>query len=206
MNRRYLATLILCCCGASCASVKSDVYELATLLEGSFDSHYENSDLPASERMIDSRIRLDIPRLGEFVFYQQINQKAGLDVYRQRILVLVNTDSGIQQHAYKLTQPDRFIGAVSQDFASLTDDDLDLFMPDGCELTWTRTASGFRGYVDPKQCVIISSRTGKPRRIESETILTAELEALAERGFDADSGKLLFGSAPGEMLTLRRRP
>ena len=81
---------------------------------------------------------------------------------------------------------------------------LEVFMPDGCEQVWTRTAEGFRGYVDPTRCEITSSRTGKQRQIESENLLTQDSISLVERGYDPETGEQLFGSPQGESLLLGR--
>jgi hypothetical protein len=182
----------------------SEIGELASLLEGRFENLA--TDTKPDDRMVDERVRLDAPLLGEFVFYQQIRHKEGLEVYRQRVLVLeVSADSGrIEQNAYSLKQPEWYVDADANAFASLSKDGLNDFMSDGCEMVWSRSDDGFRGHVDPEKCVITSSRTGKPRRIEAEALLAPTTLSLAERGFDADSREQLFGTATGEYLLLRR--
>ena len=179
--------------------------ELAGLMHGKFDTHALQPDLADEDRLVDERIRIDAPQLGDYVFYQQINQSDNLEVYRQRILVLSISDSGaIEQQAYAINEPEWYVDADPVAFRSLTMDDLDAFMPDGCEQIWTRTTDGFRGYVDPQRCEIVSSRTGKLRQIESQSHLTSETLSLVERGYDPETGAQLFGTAQGESLMLGR--
>lgn len=188
------------------ASAQANIDELAGLLKGSFDNLGTDVDDGPNDRMIDTRIRVEVPQLGEYVFYQQINHSEALEVYRQRILVLsVDADTGaLVQHAYALRAPEWFVDAEANAFGRLTMEDLDAFMPDGCEQVWTKTADAYRGYVDPETCRIVSSRTGKPRQIEAESLLGADTLKLAERGYDPKSGEQLFGTVKGEYLVLRR--
>lgn len=179
---------------------------LATLLEGKFDTHAANPGLDQAERLVDNRIRIIAPQLGSYVFYQQINHRQNLEVYRQRVLVLsIASDTGdIVQHAYALREPEWYVDVDAGVFETIDMDDLDEFMPSGCEQVWTKTTDGFRGYVDPQRCEVISSRTGKPRQIESESLLDSETLSLAERGYDPATGEQLFGTARGESLQLGR--
>ena len=179
--------------------------EISELMAGKFDTHVLQPELAAEERLVDERTRIVAPQIGDYVLYQQLNHRENLEVYRQRILVLAPGENDVvEQRAYALNEPQWYVDAEPASFQSLSMDDLDAFMPDGCEQLWTRTKTGFKGYVDPKRCVIISSRTGKPRQIESENLLTRETLSLAERGFDPESGEQLFGTAPGEYLELGR--
>jgi len=185
----------------------SDIDELAELMNGKFDTALSGVDVEADGRLVDQRIRVDAPRLGEYVFYQQINHHEDLEVYRQRILVLKVSASGrIEQRAYAFEEPEWYVDADPGVFSSMSTDSLNGFMPEGCEQVWTRTAEGFRGYVDPNSCQIISSRTGKPRQIESENLLTADSISLVERGYDPETGEQLFGSPQGESMLLGREP
>ncbi len=184
----------------------SELEQLATLIEGTFDSHLANPEQPLEQRLVDRRIRLNNSELGDVVFYQQINHREDLSVYRQRILVVSEVGGELLQHAYALLEAGKFVDAGVDAFTTLNERDLDAFMPDGCEQVWTRTADGFRGYVDPERCQIISSRSGLAREIEAENILTHDSASLVERGYDAETGEQLFGSPQGESFLLRRRP
>lgn len=184
----------------------SDMEELAQLIEGTFDTHALDPGLPPEQRLVDRRIRLNVPGLGGYVFYQQINHRENLEVYRQRILVLgISEESGrIEQRAYALREPEWYVDADADVFTTLRMDNLDKFMADGCEQVWTRMGKGFRGYVDPKRCQVTSTRTGKLRSIEAENYLDADSVSLVERGYDPDTGEQLFGSPPGEASLLGR--
>ena len=194
MKRLLLAAtaMLLGACPAS------QIEELAALQTGTFDSQ-------GGDRLVDRRIRIDAPSLGDIVFYQQLNHRQELSVYRQRILVLYESAGGeLVQAAYSLTDPERFVDATADSFRGLSEDALTRTMPEGCLQVFTPTENGYRSYVDPATCVVTSSRTGKLRRIEAESILTRDTLRLAERGYDADSGEQLFGTEPGGYLLLRR--
>lgn len=192
---------------AAVSAWSAEIDELALLLAGTFDSRLTDASQPAQPRFVDRRIRLDLPTLGQHVFYQQINQNEKLDVYRQRILILEVSDASdqIEQRSYALKDAQRFIDANAVAFTTLGAGDLHEFMADGCEQIWTKTSDGFRGYVSPATCQIVSKRTGKLRSIESESRLTRTTLALVERGFDTETGEQLFGTPPGESLLLGRR-
>ena len=186
-----------------------DLGELAAMMQGRFDTHAPGHTAePADDsRLTDSRQRVTAPTLGDVVFYLQLNQGADLRLYRQRILVFaIDEASGaIVQNAYVLREPGRFVDAVSGDAVldGLTADDVEPMFAEGCGQVWQREADGFAGYTDPATCRIISGRTGRPRRIEAETRLTATTLSLAERGYD-DEMNQLFGTPVGELTTLHR--
>jgi hypothetical protein len=196
--------IFVCVSIVSPARADADIDRLADLIEGKFDTHLLDQDSPAEQRLVDKRIRLDLPNLGSHVFYQQINQGEDLQVYRQRLLVLTDSSGRLEQRAYALREPEWYVDADARTFDTITLEDLDEFMPFGCEQTWTKTSDGFRGYVDPARCQIISSRTGKARRIEAESLVSQDKLLLAERGYDAESLEKLFGSSQGEYQALGR--
>lgn len=152
----------------------------------------------------DKRIRINAPELGEYVYYYQINSGPEMKVYRQRILIVRLNDAGLpSQVALNLVAADEYADAAADAFSGFGDADVEPFLPEGCEQVWTPNDDGFKGYVDPATCIILSSRTGKPRGIEAEMILSAERMLSAERGFD-ENGEQLFGTEPGEYLELKR--
>ena len=182
--------------------------ELGDLMQGRFDTHApgRQTELPDESRLVDSRQRIASPHIDGLAFYLQLNQREDLELYRQRILVFRMDGENIVQKAYTLNDAPRFVDAVSGDalLDELTMDDMAPMFQEGCGQVWTKTASGFRGYTDPATCRIISSRTGKPRRIESEALLDTDSLSLVERGYDDDMNQL-FGSPQGEFIRLYRR-
>lgn len=204
MKQNILIAVFVFLVIVSPACVGADIDRLAELIEGHFDTHSINPELPTEQRLVDKRIRLDLPNLGSHVFYQQINHRVGLEVYRQRLLVLTDSSGYLEQRAYALREPEWYVDADARVFDTITFEDLDEFMPIGCEQIWTRTDDGFRGYVDPDRCQIISSRTGKARRIEAESHVSRDRLLLAERGYDAETREQVFGSSQGEYQTLGR--
>lgn len=183
----------------SLQAVDSRVEALAALMAGEYQ--IRNEDVI----MTDRRTRIDAPALGDVVFYLEVRLGEALDVYRQRLLVLEGEGDEIIQRAYSLVEPGRWAGAGADDFQGVGRDVVAPTLPEGCEQRWTKTDRGFRGYTDPARCVIVSSRTGKPRRIEAESLLSASGLSQAERGFDED-GRQLFGTEPGGAYWLARQP
>ncbi|MFK7887569.1 MAG: chromophore lyase CpcT/CpeT [Gammaproteobacteria bacterium] len=185
--------------------------ELSSSLQGRYDTHHpaHETTVPDQQRLIDSRQRVKMPELGEHVFYLQLNQGADLALYRQRILSLTQGPHPhtVEQRTYTISDPKKLVDARTGDerLSALNRSDLTAMFTSGCEQIWTRTEDGFRGYVDPATCKIISSRTGKPRRIEAETILQGNEMRLVERGYD-DNMKPLFGTPQGRSTLLRRLP
>lgn len=196
--------LLVACALTTKPAFAGDIEDLAGLLAGTFDSALHEPDQPPDQRMVDSRIRLDLPNLGAYVFYQQINHQQDLTVYRQRVLVLSDSSGRLEQRAYAIREPEWYVDAGARAFDRITFEDLEEIMSDSCEQVWTRKDDGFRGYVDPERCVIISSRTGKKRRIEAESYVSRDKLLLAERGYDAETGEQLFGSATDEFRSLGR--
>lgn len=197
-----LPYVLIGCAGLS----PNETDELATLFVGTFDT----TEIPGSEesRIVDRRVRIDAPDLGEFVFYQQINRGDDLELYRQRIFVwkVDQQTNEISQSAYTLRDAERYIDARQADFVDLSLTALASFMPIGCEQIWTRNERGFQGFVDPDSCRVVSTRTGKVRSIEAESQIEQQTLALAERGFDPQTGEQLFGTPAGQYTLLGRRP
>lgn len=200
--RKTILLSLLFLCGVAAAD---EIDELAQLLEGTFDTHAADPNLPAEDRLIDKRVRVSLPWLGEYVFYQQINHREELSVYRQRILVLSQSEEGsLRQVAYALKDAAAHVDADEKALASLAEEDINRFMTDGCEQVFVPVNDGFHGRVDPAKCIITSSRTGKLRGIGAESIVTSTTLKLAERGFDAETGEQLFGTVPGDYIKLAR--
>ena len=197
MASRVAALLVMLAVATAASGEESLIDSLAAMMEGTY-SIDENG-----YRMTDRRIRIAAPDIGDCVFYLQVNQGPELDVYRQRILVFEADGDQVTQRAYSLKEPEGWVDSGAHELAGLLPEAVERTLPDGCETTWTAVDNGFRGYTDPASCTIISSRTGKPRSIESETVLTKDTLSLVERGFD-EQGKQLFGTEPGQSLQLPR--
>ena len=199
MSRWLPIVALIPLAGFSHADAQS-IEELMALMEGVFAA----DDGSFTYR----RSRVSAPALGEHVVYLQVNRGKDAALYRQRILILSeDTDSrAIVETAWTLAVPETFenAGPDHPAFATLALEDLGEAMAAGCEQQWHAEGDEWQGRVDPSTCSVISTRTGLPRRIESETRLTATGLRLAERGFDAGGENQLFGTPPGEWLELRR--
>ena len=192
---------------ATPAFADEQLERLAMLMDGTFvfDPGNQKAD---QGYFSDRRERIDAASIGQYVFYLQLNQGEERRLYRQRILVISrNEENGqIEQRTYRLKEAERFAdgSAANGDFDGFSDQDIEPYFEVGCVQVWTETTDGYRGYVDPDRCRIISSRTGKPRLIEAENLLTADSLSLAERGFSPEREQL-FGTPPGEFLGLTRQ-
>ncbi len=207
MNRKAALLLLATVTSvAACASTPDKLQLLSNLMSGTFDTAAAKDSAISDNRFIDQRIRIQAPELGEHVFYQQLNQGDALSLYRQRIVIFSTNPTGteITSRSYALRSPEDYVNAGASDFENFSSADIIDFMAAGCEQVWAPIDHGFRGYVDPKTCKIISSRTAKLRAIESVNILTKNSLQLVERGFDAETGKQLFGTPQGQTLTLGR--
>ena len=180
-----------------------ELEELADLMDGTF-TNFADAKLAEDGAFSDRRTRIVAPDIGEFVFYLQLNQDEGLQLYRQRVFTLERRNDRIEQRTYRLKSPEKFVDATADSFDGFSREDVEPYFTKGCEQVWSRDGDRFRGYVNPQSCRIISSRTGKPRLIEAENRLDENELHLAERGFDPD-GKQLFGTPQGEALRLTRR-
>ncbi|MCH9696141.1 MAG: chromophore lyase CpcT/CpeT [Gammaproteobacteria bacterium] len=204
------STSVFCLCLLLVTTAQADPEPaaFASMLAGRFDSQLLlAADEPSSENRLIARFeRVAAADIGEFVFYQQLNDGADLRVYRQRLLVLsIGTSGEIMQSAFSFKEPEHFVAVLDKDyvFPGVKHEDLIEFMPAGCEQIWHPVDGGYTGYVDPVRCIIISSRTGKPRGIEAEAELTSTELRLTERGYD-EAGQQIFGSKPGEFNIMPR--
>ncbi|MDJ0750013.1 MAG: chromophore lyase CpcT/CpeT [Woeseiaceae bacterium] len=188
-------------------AIADELHTLARMMDGRFATHAEtlSQAVQPDDQFVDWRQRILAPSLGDHVFYQQLNQGTDLELYRQRVFVLrLNPDTdSIEQHTFRLRHPQRYVDARAGDaaFEGFSADDVEPYFKEGCIQIWTRTDDGFRGYLDPDTCRIVSSRTGKPRLIEAENLLTPDSLSIAERGYD-ESHQQLFGTPPNELLRL----
>ena len=198
MKTWSLGVLCLCAGGLACAE-QPLIDDLLAAMEGTF--------VAANGDFLYRRARVNAPALGKHVVYLQVNRGRDRALYRQRILTLAPDDDGetIVETAWTLSAPGQFEDARADDpaFVDLSFEDLGAAMAVGCEQRWRRQDDSWSGSVDPSTCRIVSKRTGKPRRIQSETRLWPDRLHLVERGFDDSGERQLFGTPPGEFLELR---
>lgn len=195
MRSILLALLIL---GMSLpAAADSLSKELADAMAGTYVLKDEE------QYLTDRRQPFAAPAMGKTLVHQQINEGDDQVVYRQRVFVFENIDGHVQMVAWSFKDPGAWENADQTMLSELTWDDLERSLPDGCEQIWEKTDNGYYGLLEPENCRIISSRTGKPRLIGAESELTSDALKQTERGYD-ENGEQLFGTAPGEFLILKR--
>ncbi len=117
IRRASILALLIACAPASA----DELHTLARMMDGRFAAHAEalGQALQPESQFVDSRQRIKAPSLGNYVFYQQLNQGADLELYRQRIFVLRrNPDTNkIEQQTFRLRQPQRYVDARAGDAA-----------------------------------------------------------------------------------------
>ena len=183
-----------------------DLKAFATLAEGIFETPKDSEDSIIRDR----RVRVKSPHLEGVWMYSQLNTGRDYKIYRQRVFRFTPAQNGqvIVQNSFGLKMPELYMDAWKTPdlLSSLSPEDIEPYFSDGCEQNWTAQPGGaWRGYVDPKTCVIMSTRRNKEIRIESEGYLSKDVYQTTERGFEMDMS-FLWGSKPGEMITLNRVP
>ncbi len=181
--------------------------ELAAAMTGTFATR---ADAPGTAF---ADFRTAIPALGDGAWiYFQRNQGAEMQVYRQRVLQLVDRpDGSVSQITYTIAEPERFASAPDDatSLTALSPADVTALLNEGCEQLWRfnaeRDSGSWVGRVDPDTCTIYSQRRQTEIRIGSETRLTGDALHEAERGFDLD-GNQLWGTPAGEFSTIYRQP
>ncbi|QLC20942.1 hypothetical protein HFP51_01310 [Parasphingopyxis sp. CP4] len=183
----------------------SRAVELAAAMTGTFATR---ADAPGTAF---ADFRTAIPPLGdgEWIYFQR-NQGAEMQVYRQRVLQLVDRpDGSVAQITYTIAEPERFASAPDDATAlnALSAADVTALLNQGCEQHWRfdaeRDGGSWVGRVDPNSCTIYSQRRQTEIRIGSETRLTGDALYEAERGFDLE-GNQLWGTPAGEFSTIYR--
>lgn len=184
------------------------VQDMLDMMVGSYQS--DPSAEPDAELpdLLDRRVRIKAPALGEHAIYWQLNSGPEQKVYRQRILTFAADEDGqIIQTTWSLREPEKFIDAFASPelFAQLKPDDVEASLPDGCDQIWRRSGDGWYGSVSPDTCRVWSERRQMWRRIGAEARVSPDAYFQAERGFD-DDGNQVFGTKPDELYRLDRIP
>ena len=185
---------------------KSDIVDFVEIMQGKFETLPDNTDA----QILDRRVLIDSPFLDGYWFYSQLNTGPDKKVYRQRVSnIAISADNmSIIQKSYTLNTPEKYTEFWGQNgmFNTLSQKDLERFANEGCVQKWTRVShDSWTGYVDPKTCIIRSKRRNVDIRIEAEAKIDRDTYLTNERGFDVDMEQI-WGSKPGEFITLKRNP
>lgn len=214
MFRPKLYSILLAVClgiaprGAFAESRSGSLTDLAERMAGRFQSAAMYSEV-GGPQLIDTRVRVENPQLGEHVIYWQIDIGPERQTYRQRLLVLkLDPETGlIRQRTWSFHEPNHVLDQFERldAFSTLTVDDLFSELPEDCDPLWQAKDNVWRGYTDPERCRIFSQRHQDWRYIEAEVELDEQGLRSTERGFDG-SGTQLFGTEPGVFIELKRMP
>lgn len=196
-------TLALSAVALSACATLSEVSPdeaLAADMAGTFETA-----IGTDEAMRDRRFRLTPLGDGEWLYYQ-VNHKADLSVYRQRVLQLEPlADGRVRQSAWTVKEAEAHVDLWrnADAVAALDLDDLSTGLEEGCAQIWERIDTGWTGTVDPATCIITSKRRGTEIRIGADSKLTETTLELAERGFNLE-GEQMWGTEPGSYHSLAR--
>ncbi len=198
-----------------------DLRILAEWFEGEFDNEeqrwFENdprSKVPEEEREIrvhTAHVRIDMPELGDHVFYvEEYRDNDPTKVFRQR-LVTLNARAGaptIEMRQGFLDNAKELIGAARdpEKLAGLTADAVkfmkDLDPTSDCTVHWRRVGSQFHGAMGPKKCVF---GEGERRRYSIHNLVLAEDYYWREDGsYYLASDEHAAGSRRGAYTQMRR--
>ncbi len=90
------------------------------------------------------------------------------------------------------------------DLQSMSADDFIAALPDACSPAWEWRDGEYYNFVDAKDCVITSRRTGKQRGIQSTEFVSPAGIRNEESGYKPD-GSFIFGLPAGVYYDYRRR-
>lgn len=82
--------------------------------------------------------------------------------------------------------------------------DLEWDYIEGCDIVWGPRGDGFKGIMRTGRATIASQKDGRPVIIEDELDLSEDALWVNDRGYDAASGALLYGSRDGVPYKLQR--
>ena len=160
-------------------------------------------DVPEDER--HGRVRshffpVDLPWLGEYVFYVQQDQDDDpSNIYRQRFyrFTIDEERDAARLEIFSPKSPEALVGAHLDPgkLAGLEMDGLTK-MPDGCDVFWQRQANQFLGSMDEGACRIVSQRSGRTIIISDDLVLTEDQIWIRDRAVDED-GNYVFGNKAG---------
>ena len=186
----------------------SGIEELTRLMQGEFRGVVSSADDPEGSLMIDRRVQVQVPALGQPVIYWQINSGAELALYRQRLLTFHQDPEGqvIYQRTWSFVDAEAWLEAGDKPSLLRTLDVGDVVpsLPESCRMSWRIEPGGWRGYLDPGDCRIWSERHQEYRHIEGESRLNEGGLSQAERGYD-EEGRQLFGTPAGALHSLERQ-
>lgn len=207
-----LAVLAMCfqACAVNDKPLKLDTALTATDVNAFYDLYARefHTDPDDMDNIIqDRRMAVSAPGLNGDWFYMQLNTGAAKTLYRQRMIRFDVSKDGqsLIQSTYNFQTPQTYENLWENPdvMAAMTMDDLEAYLGEGCQQTWSRKAKDvWYGHVDPKTCLIFSKRRDVDIRIEAEVRLSDNFYQTAERGYDLDNN-FLWGTQPGEYITLR---
>jgi len=205
---KQLAFLFFILCSSCTSALESAAPNNALTLKNLMTGVWATDPDDPNNSFIDTRIALESLGDGEWV-YLQLQTGPEKKLYRQRVLQLLNIETGVVQKAWSFAEPEKFADVPSDItiLKTISLDDLEATLADGCDSKWRpSTIDGdflWTGYVDPNSCKIFSERRQVTIGIEGETRLQKNRLRQTERGFDSD-GNRLFGTEPGEFIELSR--
>jgi hypothetical protein len=201
-----------CACTDERALRKAELDQLAGMLPGRYDNlgqvrAEQAAGTAPRESLALSILPVYTPNIGKYVFYAQESAADDpLRVLAQRIYSFeLGADGSILQAQATFDEPQRWRNAQDNPdvFKGLMLQDLKPM--GGCDLTWTKTATGFEAHNDRQRCHSISRSNGARVDVESRIRLERDSIAISERHFDA-AGAVVYGERSDPFYHFDRTP
>ena len=82
---------------------------------------------------------------------------------------------------------------------------LDWELLSGCDVVWQQEGHHYRGAMPTGSCTVLSQfNNSKSVKVKDELFLDRDALRVDDRGYDADTGRLIYGSVHGEPYTMQR--
>ncbi|HNU07438.1 MAG TPA: chromophore lyase CpcT/CpeT [Pyrinomonadaceae bacterium] len=218
MTKKILLSTLFVVIMAFSASAKTkledDMRLFLTWFDGRFDNFaqtVEEKDSKAEfphERIHSIFKRVDLPQIGEYVFYvQQFMDGDETKIYRQRLYVFTisKAEKAIELKINTFADEKAVMNAHLDPakLRGLTADKLDA--PKGCEVYWrlNATRDKFEGSMKPGACRVVSKRSGKTLIISDDLFLTKDEIWINDQARD-EQGNYVFGNRSNTHHKLRR--
>lgn len=176
----------------------TDIRTLAQWMSADFSNQEQAFENPPFYAHIRVCVRpLPLAQLGEpALFLEQAYDFLLNRPYRLRVFKLKIVDNKIELENYKVKDEESFLGAAREPerLKNLTHDAIEK-LP-GCDMNVEWTGSSFKGIVKPgKNCIVV--RNNKTTYLENSFEVTENELISLDRGYDAETDELVWGSVAG---------
>lgn len=171
-------------CAGQEKRAQADLVQLSAWLPGYYDDQSQvradqQAGRPAPESLRLAVVPVEAPVVGRHVFYlQESTGGRRRHVTMQRLASFRATQKGLVESLWSFTDPTRWLGAdvTPELFAAMQPGDVRPMR--GCNLTWTRVGGRFTASNNPRECRMVSRKTGNVHSIDMRIKLRANVLAI----------------------------